>query len=49
MSTERCPICGSVEKGLFLDETDGWFICSKCGSKVNNRIGKAERAQARPP
>ena len=30
----KCPICGSVEKGLNLDETDGWFVCSKCKSEV---------------
>lgn len=32
----KCPICGSVEKGLNLDETDGWFVCSKCKSEVCN-------------
>lgn len=29
-----CPICGHMEKQLYLDETDGWFICSKCSSEV---------------
>ena len=32
----KCPICGSVEKGLNLDETGGWFVCSKCKSEVCN-------------
>lgn len=33
---EVCPICGTENKGLNLDETYGWFICEKCGSEVNN-------------
>ena len=28
----RCPICGSVNKSLFLEETEGWFECEKCGT-----------------
>ena len=20
----KCPVCGTVNKGLFLDETEGW-------------------------
>lgn len=35
-SQENCPICGTVNKDLNLDETNGWFICEKCGSEVNN-------------
>lgn len=27
---EECPICGTVNKGLNLAETNGWFICEKC-------------------
>ena len=33
---EKCPICGEINKGLFLKETDGWFICQKCGTEVSN-------------
>jgi len=36
MSNEKCPICGELNRGLFLKETDGWFICQKCGSSVSN-------------
>ena len=25
-----CPICGAVNKNLFLEETDGWMECEKC-------------------
>ncbi len=32
---EKCPICGAMNKGLNLDETNGWFECEKCGSVVN--------------
>lgn len=32
---ERCPICGNLEKRLLLEETGGWFECSKCGAEIN--------------
>ena len=28
----RCPICGTVNCGLYLEETDGWMECEKCGN-----------------
>ena len=28
----RCPICGAVTRGLYLEETDGWMECEKCGN-----------------
>jgi len=30
----KCPICGSLQKNLYLNETGGWFECSNCGSTV---------------
>lgn len=30
----KCPICGTVNKDLFLEETDGWMICEHCGQQV---------------
>lgn len=33
---EKCPICGTENKQLNLDETNGWFICEHCGYEVNN-------------
>lgn len=24
-----CPLCGKTYEGLNLDETNGWFICTK--------------------
>ena len=26
----KCPICGTVNKNLYLKETDGWFVCEHC-------------------
>ena len=28
-----CPVCGKVNKGLYLEETDGWMICEHCGAE----------------
>ena len=28
----RCPICGTVNRGLYLEKTDGWMECEKCGN-----------------
>ncbi len=28
----RCPICRAVNRGLYLEETDGWMECEKCGN-----------------
>lgn len=25
----KCPACGAMNQGLFLKETDGWFICER--------------------
>ena len=27
-----CPVCGAINRGLILDETDGWMECRCCGS-----------------
>ena len=26
----KCPICGTLNKNLYLEETDGWMECEKC-------------------
>ena len=28
----RCPICGTVNRGLYHEETDGWMEFEKCGN-----------------
>ena len=30
----KCPICGTLNKSLDLEETDGWMECQECGSAV---------------
>lgn len=30
----KCPICGAVNRSLFLEETDGWMECDHCGCAV---------------
>ena len=29
-----CPICGTLNRNLNLDETDGWMECEACGHTV---------------
>ncbi|MCD7744153.1 MAG: translation initiation factor 2 [Lachnospiraceae bacterium] len=28
----RCPICGTMNYNLYLDETNGWMECEHCGN-----------------
>lgn len=30
----KCPICGTVNRSLDLDETDGWIECEHCHNAV---------------
>lgn len=25
-----CPVCGTINKNMFLEETDGWMECEHC-------------------
>ena len=29
-----CPICGTVNRDLYLEETDGWMECEHCKQTV---------------
>ena len=29
-----CPLCGKENKGMYLEETDGWMECEKCHMTV---------------
>ena len=29
-TTVTCPVCGTVNRDLFLEETEGWFECQEC-------------------
>lgn len=33
----ECPNCGTVNKGLYLEETNGWMICEHC--RIRGNIG----------
>lgn len=30
----KCPICGTMNKGLYMRETNGWMICEHCQHEV---------------
>ena len=30
----KCPICGTVNHNLYLEETDGWMECEHCQQTV---------------
>lgn len=30
----KCPICDTINKGLYMEETDGWMECEKCKNVV---------------
>lgn len=30
----KCPICGTVNKQLYLEETNGWLECEHCENVV---------------
>ena len=30
----KCPICGTMNESLDLEETDGWMECEECGNVV---------------
>lgn len=34
MHDVKCPLCGTENKNLILDETDGWFVCEKCDNEI---------------
>lgn len=37
----KCPICGTINHKLYLDETDGWMECEHC-QQVVKVLRKAE-------
>ena len=39
----KCPKCGAEQKGLNLEETNGSFVCSKCGEQTKIDIEKAKQ------
>jgi len=37
MANKKCPKCGQLNCGLYLEETEGWFICQKCGRDIDTK------------
>ena len=33
----ECPVCGAINHGVFLEETDGWMECERCGAVSQSR------------
>ena len=44
----RCPICGTVNRGLYLEETDGWMECEKCGNVTQSMEHIRKRFKPEP-
>jgi len=32
----KCPICGTMNRDLYLEETDGWMECEHCGATTQS-------------
>lgn len=32
----ECPVCGKLNRQLFLEETDGWMECEYCGEMTQH-------------
>ena len=44
---EECPVCGTLNRHLFLEETGGWFECINCKSIVR-AAGKQKKTGKHP-
>lgn len=42
----KCPKCGAENKDLYLEETDGWYICEHCG--LQSKVAGFERPHKIP-
>jgi len=31
-----CPVCGRINRSLYLEETEGWMECEYCGNSTQN-------------
>lgn len=43
-----CPICGYINKDIYLEETDGWMECEKCGQITQNLKIRSKKAVRLP-
>ena len=40
----KCPVCGKINKGLYLAETGGWMECECCGAIVEAAVFRDNNA-----
>ena len=39
-----CPICGKINRSLYLEETNGWMECEHCGNSTQDlRFAKTRK------
>ena len=39
-----CPICGKINRSLYLEETNGWMECEHCGNSIQDlRFAKTRK------
>ena len=31
-----CPVCGRINRSLYLEETEGWMECECCGNSTQD-------------
>ena len=31
-----CPVCGRINRSLYLEETEGWMECEGCGNSTQD-------------
>ena len=31
-----CPVCGRINRSLYLEETEGWMECEYCGNSTQD-------------
>lgn len=46
-SSKICPVCGTENKKLILEETNGRYICALCGRENTVSGYKSERGRVR--
>lgn len=39
----KCPNCGTEQRGLNLEETNGSFVCSNCGEQTKIDLEKIKK------
>ena len=45
----ECPVCGRINRGLYLEETGGWMECEACGNEVKVRRIRISQPGAEKP